>query len=200
MCQNISHKIKCMEKKFTHMTKIFPMNYKISHPCQKIPMHVKCWCGEHVFSPTLVSHGSVFSHTIHMIFTHIALVVIVCKHIVNIISAYNIISEWKFSYIFNSQCPRRLAWTVTYGQTNCSLDDKQCSGTFTERILPFSMMKCLFFTFPTTLNTNIQHYAFCTMSPFDANSPLQNNDHSPKESVANYYYKINSPQNTFIIF
>ena len=110
ICQNISHKIKCMEKKFTHMTKIFPMNYKISHPCQKIPMHVKCWCGEHVFSPTLVSHGSVFSHTIHMIFTHIALVVIVCKHIVNIISAYNIISEWKFSYIFNSQCPRPLAW------------------------------------------------------------------------------------------
>ena len=37
----ISHEIKCMEKKFTHMTKIFHMYYKISHAYQKVHMHVK---------------------------------------------------------------------------------------------------------------------------------------------------------------
>ena len=50
-------------KKFTRMTKIFHMYYKISHACQKVHMHVKCWCGELVFLPTLISHGSFFSHT-----------------------------------------------------------------------------------------------------------------------------------------
>ena len=70
MYEKISHVIKCMEKKFTHMTKIFHMYYKISHACQKVHMHVKCWCGELVFLPTLISHGSFFSHTFHMIFTN----------------------------------------------------------------------------------------------------------------------------------
>ena len=65
MCEKISHVIKCMEKKFTHMTKIFHMYYKISHACQKVHMHVKCWCGELVFLPTLISHGSFF----HTLFT-----------------------------------------------------------------------------------------------------------------------------------
>ena len=76
MYEKISHVIKCMEKKFTHMTKIFHMYYKISHAYQRVHMHVKCWCGELVFFPTLISHGSFFSHTFHTIFTHIALVVI----------------------------------------------------------------------------------------------------------------------------
>jgi len=57
------------------MTKFFHTKYKISHACQKVHMHVKCWCGELVFLPTLFSHGSFFSHTFHMIFTHIAQVV-----------------------------------------------------------------------------------------------------------------------------
>ena len=56
MYEKISHVIKCMGKKFTHMTKIFHMYYKISHACQKVHMHVKCLCGE-------------------LVFTHIALVV-----------------------------------------------------------------------------------------------------------------------------
>ena len=76
MYEKISHVIKCMEKKFTHMTKIFHMYYKISHAYQKVHMHVKCWCGELVFFPTLISHGSFFSHPFHTIFTHIALVVL----------------------------------------------------------------------------------------------------------------------------
>ena len=64
--------IKWMDK-FTHMTKMFDMYYKISRACPKVHMHVKCWCGEVVFLPTLISHGSLFSHPFHMSFTHIAL-------------------------------------------------------------------------------------------------------------------------------
>ena len=56
-------------KKFTRMTKIFHMYYKISHACQKVHMHVKCWCGELVFLPTLISHGSFF-HTLFTPFSH----------------------------------------------------------------------------------------------------------------------------------
>ena len=68
----VTHVIKGMDK-FTHMTKMFDMYYKISRACQKAHMHVKCWCGEVVFLPTLISHGSLFSHPFHMSFTHIAL-------------------------------------------------------------------------------------------------------------------------------
>ena len=64
-------------KKVHTYDKIF---YKISYPCQKVHMHVKCWCGELVFLPILISHGSFFSHSFHMIFTHIVLVLCFTKH------------------------------------------------------------------------------------------------------------------------
>ena len=70
MCEKISHEIKCMEKKFSHMTKLFHMYYRISHACQKVHMHVKFWCGELVFLPTLISHGSFFFHTLFTPFSH----------------------------------------------------------------------------------------------------------------------------------
>ena len=69
MCEKISHVIKCMEKKFTHMENIVHMYYKISYACQKVHMHVKCWCGELVFLPTWISHGFFFSHSFHTLFT-----------------------------------------------------------------------------------------------------------------------------------
>ena len=56
-------------KKFTHITNNFHMYYKISHVCQNVYMHVKCWCGELVFLPTLISHGYFFSHTFYTLFT-----------------------------------------------------------------------------------------------------------------------------------
>ena len=56
-------------KKFTHITNNFHMYYKISHVCQKVYMHVKCWCGELVFLPTLISHGYFFPHTFYTLFT-----------------------------------------------------------------------------------------------------------------------------------
>ena len=68
----VTHVIKCMDK-FTHMTKMFDMYYKISRACQKVHKHMKCWRGEVVFLPTLIPHGSLFSHPFHMSFTHIAL-------------------------------------------------------------------------------------------------------------------------------
>ena len=68
MREKILHVIKCMEKSSHIWQKIFTC-------ITKFHMHVKCWCGELVFLPTLISHGSFFSHTFHMIFTHIALVV-----------------------------------------------------------------------------------------------------------------------------
>ena len=36
-----THVIKCMDK-FTHVTKMFDMYYKISRACQNVHMHVKC--------------------------------------------------------------------------------------------------------------------------------------------------------------
>ena len=41
IASRVTHVIKCMDK-FTHVTKMFDMYYKISRACQNVHMHVKC--------------------------------------------------------------------------------------------------------------------------------------------------------------
>ena len=157
------------------------MHVQKFHACEMLMLETCIVC-----LPTLISHGS-FSHTFHTLFTwfsHITLIVTVCRPIVNIISAYAIILQWKFSYIFNSQCSKPLLEIVTYGRTNCSLDDTQCSGTLTERIYTFFNDVMSLFYLPSTSNANIQHYAFVPCHHFMQTAPK--NNHFPKEPVANY--------------